>query len=885
MAVKTLPKGYEPADVESRWRTLWEENKTFTPDVDAEGEPYSIVIPPPNVTGQLHIGHALNLTLQDILCRYQRQKGKKVLWVPGMDHAGIATQNVVERKLATEGLKREDLGREKFVERVWEWKEEYGGKILNQIRRLGCSVDWTRERFTMDEGLSRAVREVFVRLYEEGLIYKGDYIVNWCPRCNTALADDEVERAAEKGALHYITYKLADGSGDLTIATTRPETMIADTAIAVHPEDDRFNHLIGKEAILPLFGRKLPIIGDKYVDREFGTGCLKVTPAHDMNDWALGQKHNLEVISILNEDGTLNATAGPDFEGMTCIDARKKIIEMLDAEGYLQKIEDHEHNVGHCYRCKTVIEPFVSTQWFVAVKSLADEAAKAVQDGKTKIYPATWNKTYFHWLDNIRDWCISRQLWWGHRIPAWTCADCGELIVSREDPTSCSKCGSANITQEEDVLDTWFSSALWPFSTMGWPDDTKEVKEFYPTACLSTGFDILFFWVARMMMMGLHFMDEVPFSDVYIHALVRDGEGKKMSKSTGNVIDPLVMCDKYGTDSLRLTLTALAAMGRDIKLSEDRIEGYRHFMNKLWNAARFTLMNLPDEKPALDVRNATSIADRWILTRLEEVKDAMEKALDGYRFNDAAMIVYSFTWHEFCDWYLEMIKGDLNGEDEDRKLMTQTVLHTVLSEILTLAHPIMPFITQEIYATLPGHEDVDLACEPFPERRPECRMEGIVGHMQLLQDVIVSVRNIRGELNIKPSLPLNLLVRTTTDDAKEFLVEHEDLIKALARVGEMTVGADVTAPKACATNVVSGHEIFVPLTGAVDFDVELARLEKEIAKVEKTLGVVEKKLANKGFVSNAPAEVVEGERAKAAEFGEKKEKLVQLQQRLKEAMA
>ncbi|MFK4763901.1 valine--tRNA ligase [Desulfobaculum sp. SPO524] len=885
MAVKTLPKGYEPADVESRWRAHWEDNKTFTPDVDAEGESYSIVIPPPNVTGQLHIGHALNLTLQDILCRYQRQQGKNVLWVPGTDHAGIATQNVVERKLATEGVRREDLGREKFVERVWEWREEYGGKILNQIRRLGCSVDWTRERFTLDEGLSRAVREVFVRLYEEGLIYKGDYIVNWCPRCSTALADDEVDRAAEKGALHYVTYKLEDGSGDLTIATTRPETMLADTAIAVHPEDERYNHLIGKHAILPLVGRKLIIIGDKYVDREFGTGCLKVTPAHDMNDWELGRKHGLEVISILNDDGTLNEAAGPEFEGLSCPDARAKIITMLDEAGHLQKIEEHEHNVGHCYRCKTTIEPYVSTQWFVAVKGLADEAAKAVKDGRTKIYPESWNKTYFHWLDNIRDWCISRQLWWGHRIPAWTCQDCGELIVSREDATTCSKCGSSNLTQDEDVLDTWFSSALWPFSTMGWPDQTKELKTFYPTSCLSTGFDILFFWVARMMMMGLHFMDEVPFNDVYIHALVRDGEGKKMSKSTGNVIDPLTMCDKYGTDSMRLTLTALAAMGRDIKLSEDRIEGYRHFMNKLWNAARFALMNLPDEMPGHDVRKATSVADKWILTRIEEVKDAVQQAIEGYRFNDAAQIIYGFTWHEFCDWYLEMIKGDLNGEDEDRKQMTQQVLHTVLSEILTLAHPIMPFITQEIFVTLPGNDGKDLATLPYPERRPECRVQGVVEHMQLLQDIIVSVRNIRGELNIKPSLPLTLLVRTKDEDTREFLDAHQDLIASLARLGEMHFGADVTAPKASATNVVAGHEVFVPLSGAVDFDDELARLEKEIAKAEKTLSIVEKKLSNAGFVNNAPQDVVDGERAKAAELTEKKDKLVSLQQRLREAIA
>ena len=884
MATKSLPKGYEPAEVEDRWREFWINERTFTPDMDAEGDPYSIVIPPPNVTGQLHIGHALNLTLQDILCRHARQLGKKVLWVPGMDHAGIATQNVVERKLATQGRTREDLGREKFVEEVWEWKEEYGGKILNQIRRMGASVDWTRERFTMDEGLSRAVRQVFVRLFEEGLIYKGNYIINWCNRCHTALADDEVERAPHKGHLYHIRYPLSDGSGELIIATTRPETMLADTAVAVHPEDDRYNEHIGKYAVLPIVGRKLVVIGDKYVDREFGTGCLKVTPAHDMNDWELGRKHELDVISIFTDEGLLSEEAGPEYAGMTIIEAREKIVAQLKENGHLVKIEDHDHNVGECYRCKNVVEPHVSTQWFVSVKPLAEKARKAVENGDTKIYPSSWDKTYYHWLDNIRDWCISRQLWWGHRIPAWTCDECGELIVPREDPTECPKCGG-HLTQDEDVLDTWFSSALWPFSTMGWPDETEELKTFYPTSCLVTGFDILFFWVARMMMMGIHFMEDVPFDDVYIHALVRDAEGKKMSKSTGNVIDPLAMCDKYGTDSLRFTLTAFAAMGRDIKLAEERIEGYRHFMNKIWNAARFALMNLPDDVPAVDLTKADAVYHRWILSRIEDVKDEVADAIASYRFNDAAQGIYRFTWNEFCDWYLELIKGDLNGEDEEAKAMAQAVLNTVLAEILTLAHPIMPFITQEIYATLPGKDGANLALERYPERRAELRDEAVAGRMELLQGVITSVRTIRAELNIKPSLELELLVRSASDEDAAFILEHQDLIKTLARVGGVTAGADVAGPKASASNVVMGNELFVPLTGAVDFDAELARLDKEMAKVEKTLGGVEKKLGNPGFVNNAPEAVVEGEKQKAAEFREKLEKLGDLRKRLADAAA
>jgi len=887
MARKELAKAYEPWDVEEKWENHWEENRTFSPDPDGPGESYSIVIPPPNVTGVLHMGHALNLTLQDILCRFNRQQGRNVLWVPGTDHAGIATQNVVERQLKEEGLTRHDLGREKFVERVWEWKKEKGDHILSQIRRMGASVDWTRECFTFDEQRAKAVRKVFVELFEQGLIYKGDYIINWCNRCHTALADDEVEHEPKPGRLHHIKYKLADGSGDLTVATTRPETMLGDTAIAVNPDDDRFNHLIGKTAILPIVGRELPIIGDNYVDIEFGTGCLKVTPAHDMNDWELGRKHGLEVISVLDEHGILNENAPGKYRGMTTEEARKAILEELDGLGQLVSIEDHDHKVGVCYRCKSVIEPHVSTQWFVSMKPLAEKARAAVP-ADTRIFPEHWTKTYYQWLDEIRDWCISRQIWWGHRIPAWTCEACGELIVAMDDPTECTRCGSARIERDEDVLDTWFSSALWPFSTLGWPDDTRELAKYYPTSCLVTGFDILFFWVARMMMMGLQFKGRVPFHHVYIHALVRDEKGKKMSKSTGNVIDPLDMIGKYGADALRFTLTSFAAMGRDIKLSEQRIEGYKHFMNKIWNATRFAMMNLPDEIPAVDVTRAEGLADQWILHRLEEVKASVAQATEEYRFNEIAQTLYRFIWSEFCDWYLEMIKPALYGEDEAAKARTQGVLWTVLSETMILLHPVTPFITQEIWNVLPrpagDDRSEDLATLAFPALRPACLNDKAVRDMELFMGVVSGTRNIRTELLIEPAKKLDLLIKTVSDEDKAVLEADMDLIKSLARIENVTIGPDVTAPKASGAAVVQGNELSVPLEGVVDFESELARLDKNLAKLEKTMKGVSGKLNNPGFVNNAPEAVVEGEKKKLAEMEEEKTKLTQLKERLESVM-
>ena len=882
MSENALPKGYEPHAVEDHWREYWEKNKTFTPDPDAPGEPFSIVIPPPNVTGALHIGHALNHTLIDVLCRHARQKGKKVLWLPGTDHAGIATQNVVERALAKEGKTRHDLGREAFVERVWQWKEDYGNRILNQIRMLGDSVDWTRERFTMDEGLSKAVRKVFVELYKEGYIYKGKYIINWCSRCHTALADDEVDHMPEKGHLYHVRYDFEDGSGSVIIATTRPETIMADTGVCVHPEDERYAGLVGKKIVVPVIGRVVRLFADRYVDKEFGTGALKVTPCHDPNDWTLGERHGLEFIQCIDEDGNMTVEAGP-YAGLSKEECRKRIVEDLQASGQLVKIEDLDHSVGHCYRCKTVVEPHMSEQWFVASTKLAPRARAAVPE-MTQIFPENWMKTYYNWLDNIRDWCISRQLWWGHRIPAWTCPQCGKLIVSEEDPTSCPDCGSTELVQESDVLDTWFSSALWPFSTMGWPDKTKDLATFYPTSVLVTGFDILFFWVARMMMMGLHFMDQVPFKHVYLHALVRDAQGRKMSKSTGNVIDPLVMIEKYGTDALRFTLTAFAAMGRDIRLSEDRIEGYRHFVNKLWNASRFALMNLPEDVPAaVELDKVQGLHHQWLLHRLEEVKKDVDGAIEAYRFNDAAQTLYKFLWNEFCDWYLELIKPDMK-EEGPRKTEAQYVLWTALREFLILMHPIMPFVTAEIWQALPGGAGSDAAVQLLPEARPGCLKPEAAARMEFVQEVIGMIRTIRAELNIAPSYRLTVLLRPSDAHQKDVLEANREVILTLARLGELIIDADGEAPKASASHVAQGCEVIVHLSGAVDFAAELARLEKELGKIDKELGGLNQKLANEGFVSRAPAEIVERERARVAELTDARVKLTALQQRFRDVM-
>ncbi|MBW2690327.1 MAG: valine--tRNA ligase, partial [Deltaproteobacteria bacterium] len=790
MMEEKLNKGYEPHDVERKWYQVWQEDGHFCADEKSTKPHYSIVIPPPNVTGVLHMGHALNNTLQDILARWKRMCGCEVLWMPGTDHAGIATQNVVEKQLASEGLDRHAIGREEFIKRVWTWREESGGKIIEQLKRLGASCDWDRERFTMDDGLSKAVREVFVRLYDDNLIYRANRLINWCPRCHTALSDLEVEHEDKKGHLWHLRYPVVGTDRCLVVATTRPETMLGDTAVAVHPEDERYQDLIGKKVLLPLINREIPIVADDYVDKEFGSGAVKITPAHDFNDFELGKRHDLEQINIFDESGNVNENGGP-YKGQERYEARANVVADLESQDLLDRIDDYSNAVGECYRCKTVIEPYLSLQWYIKVGPLAEEAIKAVQNGDTRIVPKQWEKTYFEWMFNLQDWCISRQIWWGHRIPVWYCDACEKLTVSREDATACVHCGSTDIHQETDVLDTWFSSALWPFSTMGWPDQTETLAKFYPTSCLVTGFDILFFWVARMMMMGLKFMEDVPFKDVYIHALVRDAQGQKMSKSKGNVIDPLHVIDEYGADAFRFTLTSFAAMGRDVKLSPERIAGYRNFCNKLWNASRFTLMNLEGFDPAgIDLKTLElSDADRWILTRLEESIRQTNQALEDYKFNEAASTLYAFTWHNFCDWYIEMAKADLYGEDPLAKLRVQSVLFTVLEQLLRLLHPIMPFITEEIWQVLPGERPcASIMQADFPDG--DGLPTDVVGaeRMELVMDVIRAIRNIRGEMDVPPGRQITALLDCKSDKVQSILEEGTAAIRVLGKVGELTIG-------------------------------------------------------------------------------------------------
>lgn len=871
MNKEMMAKGYKPKDVEDKWYKYWEENGLFMAEDKSDKPPFCIVIPPPNVTGTLHMGHALNNTLQDILCRYKKMKGFNVLWQPGTDHAGIATQNVVERDLVEKGTDRHEIGREKFIELVWEWREKYGGLIINQLKRLGSSCDWSRERFTMDEGLSRAVKEVFVHLYEEGLIYRGDYIINWCPRCHTALADIEVEHQDMDSFLYHIRYRLEQSDGYLIVATTRPETLLGDTAVAINPDDDRYKGISDTNVILPIMKRPIPVIHDKYVDTEFGTGALKITPAHDPNDFEIGNEHNLERVKVINEDGIMNELAGP-YEGMDRFECREKILEDLKNEDLLEKVEPYQNSVGHCYRCRTMIEPILSKQWFVKVAPMAEKAIAAVKDGKTRIVPATWENVYFEWMNNIRDWCISRQIWWGHRIPAWYCDKCGEVIVSKEEPKECTSCQDTNLSQETDVLDTWFSSALWPFSTLGWPEKTDALQTFYPTSVLVTGFDILFFWVARMMMMGLHFLDEVPFHDVYIHALVRDADGKKMSKSKGNVIDPLVVIDQFGTDSFRFTLAAFAAQGRDIKLSEDRISGYRNFVNKIWNSARLVLMNQDGDNSPDPENIVHSLPDRWILTRLGMVSTEVAVALDEYRFNDAASVSYQFVWHEFCDWYLEMAKHGLYGDDEDLKRSTKCVLKQVLTAVLRLLHPFMPFVTEEIWHRIADTEDSIMKAS-FPETSDFFSDEQSINDMELVMGVITGVRNIRGEMNIAPSKKIGIEVEMP--DQKDIDIIHQNMahVKNLAGVDNVTAEISVKKPEASATSVFGQNQVHVLLKGLIDFEEEKKRLIKEIKKIEKEMEASTKKLSNKGFLDKAPDEIVEKVREKVATMNEKIDKL------------
>ncbi|MGD9973644.1 MAG: valine--tRNA ligase [Desulfatirhabdiaceae bacterium] len=871
MALNQLEKGYEPHEVEKKWYDFWEENELFAAPENTADPAYSIVIPPPNVTGVLHMGHALNITLQDILCRYRRLKGDSVLWMPGTDHAGIATQNVVEKKLAAEGVSRHQLGREKFIEAVWAWREESGSAIINQLKRLGASCDWKRERFTMDSGLSEAVRKVFVQLYHEGLIYRGDYIINWCHRCHTALSDLEVEHEDVDSFLYHIRYPFPDRSDGLLIATTRPETLFGDTAVAIHPDDPRYQNLPVNEVMLPLTDRRIPIIRDTYVGMEFGTGALKVTPAHDPNDFEIGGRHGLPRLKVIDDTGQMNGAAG-QFSGMDRFACRQAVVEALKKNGLLEKIEPYRHSVGHCYRCKTIVEPNLSKQWFVKAKPLAEKAIAAVQDGQTRIVPEIWVKNYFDWLNNIRDWCISRQIWWGHQIPAWTCPDCNHLIVAMNAPACCPHCAQSNLIQETDVLDTWFSSALWPFSTMGWPNDTPLLKKYYPTSVLVTGFDILFFWVARMMMMGIHFMNAAPFRDVYVHALVRDEFGKKMSKSKGNVIDPLTICDQYGTDAFRLTLAAFAAQGRDVKMSEKRVEGYRHFINKLWNAARFALMHV-DKGYASLPDQPLSLPNRWILSRSQTVTRTVTDALDNYHFNEAASQLYQFVWHEFCDWYLEAVKSDLyEKEGEQARNDTRCVVWHVLKNILILLHPMIPFVTEEIWHMLPGTSGSIMRAE-FPDVQENRIDLDAERHMAILIDITTALRNIRGEMNLPPSLVLKCQIQTLDERIVTVVQEYGNRIQNLARLESLMTCNPGEKPPACATAIIENAVIHVPLEGVLNVDQELLRLGKELKKINTDLDAVIRKLNNEDFLGKAPDDVIEKVKSKQFALVEKQAKL------------
>ncbi len=873
-----LSSVYNPKEVEDRWYQFWLEHDLFRAENKKDKKlNYAIVMPPPNITGSLHIGHALNNTLQDIIIRWKRMEGYNVLWLPGTDHAGIATQNVVEREIAREGKTRYDLGREKFLERAWQWREEYGSNILNQLRKIGCSCDWSRLRFTLDEGLSKAVRKVFVTLFQEGLIYRSYYVINWCPRCQTALADIEVEQREEKAKLYFIKYRLKDSSAEyIVVATTRPETMLGDTAIAVNPKDQRYKKYIGKIAILPLLGRELPIVADEYVDPEFGTGAVKITPAHDLNDFELGRRHQLENINILNDDGTTNQHAGVAYANLTVGQCRKKVLGDLKEKGYLEKIEDYKHNIGHCYRCDTVIEPYLSQQWFVKMKDLAEAAIKAVEQKQTIFIPERWSKVYFEWMYNIKDWCISRQLWWGHRIPVWYCQDCQEIIVAMEDPEECPKCHSKNLIQDNDVLDTWFSSALWPFSTLGWPEQTSDLEDFYPTNLLVTGFDIIFFWVARMLMMGLKFMGDVPFREVFINPLIKDIEGKKMSKSRGNVIDPLLMIEQYGADALRMTLASLTIQANYIRLSQDKIEAFRNFTNKIWNVARFTLTHLKDFS-SLGIKEEElqfTLFDQWILGHLNRCIREVSENLTNFKFSDAAMAIYEFSWNYFCDWYVELVKETLYQEENNiKRKSTQYVLWFVLDNILRLLHPFMPFITEEIWQKIP-HNQVSISIASWPSYKKERIKRSIEEKVIIIQGVIKTIRNIKAEMNIPLTKGLDVYMRVV-DKSKEKLLEENLLyIKNLAHLNYIHIGSDLEKPECSATGVLEDIEIFVPLENVIDIKAEIERLEKKLLKIEKEITLINKKLKNVDFIQKAPVDVIDKEKEKMKELVDIRDKIV-----------
>ena len=887
-----LSTRYVPAEIEDKVYRFWLDRKLFHAEPGRPGPSYTIVIPPPNVTAELHMGHALNNTLQDVFVRFHRMRGCNTLWVPGTDHAGIATQNVVERELAKEGLHRRDLGRQKFVERVWQWKDEYGGRIISQLKRLGCSCDWDRQRFTMDEGLSSAVLETFIRLYEKGLIYKGKYIVNWCPRCRTALSDIEVEHEEHDGYLWHIRYPLHEAAGYVTVATTRPETMLGDTAVAVNPGDERYVHLVGRTVVLPVVERPIPVIADEWVDRGFGSGAVKVTPAHDPNDFAIARRHGLPEVVAIDEDGNMTIAAGERYEGMDRFECREALVEDLRARGLLEKVEPHRHSVGHCYRCHSVVEPYLSEQWYVRVKPLAEKAVQAAREGRITFHPARWRYFYLSWLEESRDWCISRQIWWGHRLPVYYCQACGEVTVARQMPGRCPKCGGAELRQDEDVLDTWFSSALWPFSTLGWPQQTQDLARYYPTDALVTDRGIIYFWVARMVMMGLEFMGEAPFSHVVIHGTILDEIGRKMSKSLGNGIDPVQMIEQFGADAVRFSLIMLSPEGQDLKLSESRFEMGRNFANKVWNAGRFVLLNLAqasgDALRGKDAAALRTFEDRWILSRLQGVIESVTAYLEDYRTHEAAQIIYEFVWHEVCDWYLEIIKPRLaaGAAPADAATARQT-LATVLDQSLRLLHPFAPFLTEEIWQHLKGTlagsslpaaaamQAEGIICAPWPELHPELREPDLEQQMTMLQDVVRAVRNVRKSKGLADRLAVSVVISSPNSGTDAVLGAHERFLSDMAVLSGLEHGVELAKPPRCATAVVGTTEVFLRLEGLVDIEEERSRLARQRQELEKQIQAADAVLNNPGFLARAPQEVVVQKRERAAELRAQLTKIIQ----------
>ncbi len=867
-----LPDRYSPADVESKIYKWWESSGFFKSVDQSHKPPFSIILPPPNVTGFLHMGHALDHTIQDLLVRWKRMQGFNVMWLPGTDHAGIATQTVVEKDLKKQNVTRHQLGREKFVEKIWEWKHTYGDRIYNQMRRLGDSCDWDRATFTLDDNVSKAVNKVFVHLYKKGWIYKGKRLVNWSGPLETAISDLEVEHKQIKGTLYHINYQIQGTNDFVTIATTRPETLLGDSAVCVHPDDERYTHLIGKKVLLPIIGRAIPVIADTYVDKEFGSGVVKITPAHDFNDYKIGVKHKLEFINILDKKTELNENAGP-YKGLKVQEARKQIVEKLKELNLLVKEDVHIHSVGHCSRSGAVVEPFLSEQWFVKTENLATPAKRVVESGTIRFEPESWTKVYLHWMNIIEDWCISRQLWWGHRIPAWNCGDCGNITVSETTPPACEKCGKTHLTQDEDVLDTWFSSALWPFSTMGWPNDTETQKTFYPTNYLVTGHDIIFFWVARMIMMGLEFKGDVPFRTVYIHGLVRDANGQKMSKSLGNSIDPVEMIDKYGADALRFTFLAHLFSGRDMKFSEQRLEGYRNFMNKIWNASRYALTHLKDfevpaeKEKALPQKPYMSLYDQWILTKLKVLEKNMEEALDQERFSDAANSLYQFVWNEFCDWYIEFSKPILMGDRANERKATQLVMAQVMNRFIRLLHPFCPFVTEEIYQKLPIHGQACIV-DTYPNVRMDRELleygsETISQAVDFIKEIISAIRNIRGENRISPADILKIRIGLDDDRAQKIIGENKKVIETLARVEITQISVDGNMSKS-AVNSIALHglqaKVIIPLEGIVDLNEEVKRIQKLVEKLHKDINILNGKLNNEKFLANAEEDVIKADR-------------------------